>query len=160
MAKELASQLGPSVTYQHCDTSSYAEQLALFVKAEKLFGCVDIVVANAGIVNYDNIFAPDKDWTQEPSMSEVDVNLKGALFTTRIGLGHIRKSGGGGDIVLTSSTAGFKYSKGLATYTATKHGVVGLMRGLQLEANADDVRINVVLPYFTCKLRSRYRATI
>ena len=148
--EELASRLGPSVSYKHCDTSSYSEQLALFALAEQLYGRVDIVVGNAGIVNYDDIFAPGKDWTQEPSMGEIDVNLKGVLFTTRIGMGYLRKSGGG-DIVLTSSTAGFKSSDGLATYTASKHGVVGLMRGLQNKAKEENIYINVVLPYFTSK---------
>lgn len=149
IGNELASQ-SPSLTYQHCDVSSYSQQLALFALAEKMHGKIDIVVGNAGVINYDDIFKADKDWTQEPKMREIDINLKGALFTTRIGMAYLRKAGGG-DILLTSSTAGFKCTNGLAPYTASKHGLVGLMRGLQSDAKAENIHINVILPYFTCK---------
>ncbi|KAF2199967.1 putative 15-hydroxyprostaglandin dehydrogenase [Delitschia confertaspora ATCC 74209] len=156
-ACELASQLGPSVDYIHCDTTSYQSQLSLFKTAESLYGRVDIVVANAGVANHKDIFAPDADIEIEPSMIEIDVNLKGALFTARIGLGFLRRnreSGGdkedrGGDIILVSSIAGFKECGGLAVYTASKHGVVGLMRGLYLTAREEGVRVNVVCPWMT-----------
>ena len=149
-AKELAAQLGPSVHYEHCDTFSYSDQLALFEAAERLFGRVDIVVGNAGIAHHQDIFAADQDWKQEPSMHEIDINTKGALFTTRIGMGYLRKYGGG-DIVLTSSIAGFKEGKGLVTYTASKHAVVGIVRGLHLAATPEKIYVNVVCPWMTSK---------
>jgi len=78
------------------------------------------------------------------------VNLKGALFTARLGLGFLRKNGkGGGDIVLVSSIAGWKECTGLVAYTASKHGVVGIMRGLHLSAREEGVRVNVVSPWMT-----------
>ncbi len=82
------------------------------------------------------------------------MNLKGVLFTTRIGLGFLRKNGKGveegkGDIVLVSSIAGWKECTGLVAYTASKHGVVGIMRGLHLSAVREGVRVNVVCPWMT-----------
>ncbi|KAF1996666.1 NAD(P)-binding protein [Amniculicola lignicola CBS 123094] len=149
-AQLLQSQLGTSVRYVHCDTSSYSDQLALFTTAQSAFGRVDVVVANAGMAVHKNIFDPDSDISIEPTMKEVDVNLKGSIFTARIGMHYLRKNGlDGGDVVLVSSIAGFKESGGLPTYTASKHGVLGLMRGLHLTAWPEGIRINVVCPWMT-----------
>jgi len=148
LSEELTSRLGSAVSYVHCDASSYHDQLALFAKAEQLHGRVDVVVANAGVVVTENMFGPGSDWSQEPNMNEVEINLKGVMYTTRIGLAYLRKVGGG-DIVLTSSIAGFKESGGLASYTASKHGVVGIIRGLNLTAIRENIRVNVVCPWMT-----------
>lgn len=149
-AQELISKLGPSVRYMHCDTTRYADQLALFATAEKLFGRVDIVVANAGVAQHKDIFAPDQDINEEPSLREIDVNLKGVLFTARIGQHYLRKVGGG-DMILVSSIAGFKETGGLTPYMASKHGVIGILRGLRLTALPENIRINVICPWMTSK---------
>ncbi|KAL5356640.1 hypothetical protein BJX96DRAFT_143137 [Aspergillus floccosus] len=81
-------------------------------------------------------------------MKEIDVNLKGALYSTRIGLHYLRQRGGG-DVVLVSSISGFKECVGLATYTASKHGVVGVVRGLHLQSIPENIRINVICPWMT-----------
>ena len=81
-------------------------------------------------------------------MVEIDVNLKGPIFTTRIGQAYLRKYRGG-DIVLTSSIAGFKESPGIVIYTASKHGVLGLMRSLHADARRENINVNVVCPWMT-----------
>ena len=147
-ARELESSFGESVRFKHCDTSSYQAQLDLFATAEETYGRVDIVVANAGVANHKDIFDPSADIQVEPSMMEVDINLKGAIFTARIGMHYLRKTGGG-DLVLVSSIAGFKECGGLAPYTASKHGVLGLMRGLHIVAILENIRVNVICPWMT-----------
>ncbi len=146
--KDLEAELGSSVIYHHCDTAIYADQLALFEAAEKAFGRINIVCANAGVSAAADPFLPESDWTVEPRMIEIDVNLKGCIFTTRIGQAYLRKNGGG-DIVLTSSIAGFKESPGIVIYTASKHGVIGLMRSLHGAASREKINVNVVCPWFT-----------
>ncbi|KAF4627887.1 hypothetical protein G7Y89_g10270 [Cudoniella acicularis] len=145
LVAELSS---PKVTFVHCDTTSYSDQLDIFAKAHELYGRIDIVVANAGISIPQDPFSPEADINLEPSMREIDVNLKGQFFTTRIGMSYLRQNGGG-DIVLVSSIAGFKECTGLAAYTASKHGVIGLMRGLHLAAIKEGIRINVICPWMT-----------
>lgn len=149
-SEKLVSQLGDSVHYKHCNAASYADQLGLFAESQRLHGRVDIVVGNAGVVTVQDMFGPESDWTQEPDMKEIEVNLKGAMYTTRIGLAYLRKAGGG-DLVLTSSIAGFKESGRLASYTASKHGVVGIIRGLNLGVIRENIRVNVVCPWMTSK---------
>ncbi|KAF2009811.1 putative 15-hydroxyprostaglandin dehydrogenase [Aaosphaeria arxii CBS 175.79] len=148
-ARKSESLLGSSVHFLHCDTSSYSDQLALFAAAESKYGGVDIVVANAGMAVHKDIFAPSSDIGAEPSMKEIDVNLCGAIFTARIGMHYLRKRKEGGDLVLVSSIAGFKECGGIATYTASKHGVLGLMRGLHITAIEERIRINVICPWMT-----------
>ncbi|GES64174.1 putative 15-hydroxyprostaglandin dehydrogenase [Aspergillus terreus] len=126
--RELATRLGPGVRFLPCDSSSYTDQLALFREAEQAFGGVDIVVANSGIANHKDIFDPSCDINVEPSMKEIDVNLKGALYTTRIGLHYLRQRSGG-DVVLVSSISGFKECVGLGTYTAKTRMVKGIEKG-------------------------------
>jgi len=151
-ARDLESRLGPNVRYLHCDTSSYSDQLSLFAAAESIFGRINVVVANAGMAIHKDIFDPSSDISIEPSMKEVAVNLTGAIFTARIGMHYLRKNKtNGGDLVLVSSIAGFKGSGGLATYTASKHGVLGLMRGLHTTAFPEGIRINVICPWMTSK---------
>lgn len=149
-AQELQTSFGEAVRFQHCDTSSYQAQLDLFALAEATYGRVDIVVANAGVANHKDIFDPNADILVEPSMMEVDINLKGSIFTARIGMHYLRKTGGG-DLILVSSIAGFKECGGLAPYTASKHGVLGLMRGLHIVAILENIRVNVICPWMTSK---------
>ncbi len=150
LGEDLAHRLGAAVTFVHCDTSSYTDQLRLFEKAYELYRQIDIVVANAGVVDRENIFGPASDWTKQPQMGEIDVNLKGVLYTARIGAAYLRKNKGG-DIILVSSISGFKESPGLPVYTAGKHGVVGIVRGYHLNAIKENIRINVICPWMTSK---------
>ncbi|KAJ6102468.1 NAD(P)-binding protein [Penicillium sp. IBT 16267x] len=147
-SRELESDLGPNVQFVKCDASSYSEQLNLFKTAYEKYGRIDIVVANAGIIIHQDSFSPDADIEKEPSMAEVDVNLKGSLFTVRIGMHYLRECGGG-DIVMVSSIAGFKEGEGLVPYTASKHGVVGIMRGIHHTGTRENIRVNVVCPWMT-----------
>ncbi|KAJ5159896.1 NAD(P)-binding protein [Penicillium canariense] len=145
---ELEAELGSSAQFVKCDSSSYSDQLHLFKTAFNKYQRVDIVVVNAGICIHRDIFDPTADITEEPSMKEIDINLVGSIFSARIGMHYLRQ-GGGGDLVLVSSIAGWKECGGLVTYTASKHGVVGIMRGLHLTATPENIRVNVICPWMT-----------
>jgi NAD(P)-dependent dehydrogenase (short-subunit alcohol dehydrogenase family) len=107
------------------------------------------VCANAGVSRHKDIFAADSDWEKEPDMVEIDVNTKGCLFTVRIGMAYLRRNQEGGDVVMTSSIAGWKECSTIAPYTASKHAVIGLGRGLYQQAAKEGVRVNVVCPWMT-----------
>lgn len=149
-SRELEAELNPNAQFVKCDSSNYSDQLNLFKTAFDKYGRVDIVVANAGISIPQDPFDANSDVTQEPSMKEIDINLVGDIFTARIGMHYLRRSGGG-DLVLVSSIAGWKECGGLVTYTASKHGVVGIMRGLHLTATPENIRVNVICPWMTSK---------
>jgi SDR family mycofactocin-dependent oxidoreductase len=106
-------------------------------------GGVDIVLANAGI-------APIMATESEDAWRDVvDVNLTGVYHTVEVARPALVERGGGA-IVITSSTAGLTGigggSGGGLGYTASKHGVVGLMRSYANVLAPHNVRVNTVHP--------------
>lgn len=110
-------------------------------------GRLDIVVANAGIASL-------KVRTEDPAQTwrdVIDVNLTGVFNTVQAALPAMLEGGRGGSIVLTSSTAGLTGNLALKTiggyaYTASKHGVVGLMRAFAHDLAEHSIRVNSVHP--------------
>ncbi|KZO92762.1 putative 15-hydroxyprostaglandin dehydrogenase [Calocera viscosa TUFC12733] len=146
----LAAELGGEKTlFVKVDVTQYSQQYAFFQRCREKFGTIDIVVANAGVTEVGDIFAPSEDLSKPPPMLVLDVNLKAALYTARLGLGFLRESGGGA-LVLVSSTAGFKESPGLWVYGSSKHGVYGLMRMLRpVSLSRWGIAVNTICPWMT-----------
>ena len=105
-------------------------------------GHIDIVVANAGILNWANAW----EMTSEQWNDVIDINLSGVFHTIRATVPHMIEQGTGGSIILTSSAAGLKGQPFTLAYTAAKHGVVGICRGLANELGAYDIRVNSIHP--------------
>ncbi|CAH0020302.1 unnamed protein product [Clonostachys rhizophaga] len=146
--EKLASLAGGGLRFVQCDVSKYKDQLLLFQEAKQHFGGVDVVIANAGIGKLPDPITVIDDVNQEPPLAEVDINLRGVLYSSRIATHYLRQRGGG-DLILVSSVGGFKESAELTPYLSTKHGVIGVMRGLRLTSLNDGIRVNVVCPWTT-----------
>ncbi|MFT4086530.1 MAG: mycofactocin-coupled SDR family oxidoreductase [Gordonia sp. (in: high G+C Gram-positive bacteria)] len=106
-------------------------------------GRLDIVVANAGIFMFGD---PSHEMSGEDWDTVQNVNLKGVWQTAKAALPHLLEQGEGGSIVLTSSTAGHKGFATISSYTAAKHGVIGLMKVLANEYGQQGIRVNTVHP--------------
>lgn len=108
-------------------------------------GRLDIVLANAGIAPMGR-----EDDAAQAWQDVIDVNLTGVWNTVRAAVPVLVEQGQGGAIVLTSSTAGLKGiggdSGGGQGYTASKHGVVGLMRSFANQLGPHGIRVNTVHP--------------
>jgi SDR family mycofactocin-dependent oxidoreductase len=109
-------------------------------------GRVDIVLANAGIAGVGDAEDEEEAWADV-----IGVNLSGVWRSIRVAIPHMIEQGDGGAIVITSSTAGLKALRGGLTsemdaYTASKHGVVGLMRGFAKMLAPYSIRVNTVHP--------------
>ncbi|XP_046435296.1 15-hydroxyprostaglandin dehydrogenase [NAD(+)]-like [Neodiprion fabricii] len=124
-----------------CDVTKDSEFEAAFAKTFEEFGGLDIVVNNAGIAN-------ESMWE-----SMIDVNLKGVVRGTILGLRHLGKDNGGkgGIIVNTASIFGLEPSAWSPVYSAVKHGVVGLSRsfGATYHYEKTGVRVMTICPSFT-----------
>ncbi|MCF8601979.1 mycofactocin-coupled SDR family oxidoreductase [Gordonia sp. HY442] len=110
------------------------------------FGHVDTIVANAGIMPVIEPGDQKQAW-----FDAVDVMLTGVWQTLDVVTPILVDQGRGGTITITSSAAGLR-SIGLNTlpgqagYTASKHGVVGLMRLYSKQLAKDYIRVNTIHP--------------
>jgi NAD(P)-dependent dehydrogenase (short-subunit alcohol dehydrogenase family) len=102
---------------------------------------VDIVFANAGIQAFKPILEmADADWHDQ-----IDVNLTGTANTLRVFAPHLVRRGGG-RIIVTSSTQGQHGTKFGAAYSASKWGIIGLMKSAALELGPHGITVNAVIP--------------
>ncbi|MFI5035470.1 MAG: SDR family oxidoreductase [Acidimicrobiales bacterium] len=109
---------------------------------EDRLGPVGAVVANAAVV--DRI-APAERITPEAWRREIDINLTGAFLTIQAALEGMRRRGAG-RVVVISSTSAVDGLAGQAAYTASKAGLLGLVRTLAVELAPVGVTVNAVLP--------------
>jgi NAD(P)-dependent dehydrogenase (short-subunit alcohol dehydrogenase family) len=115
----------------------------VIAECERLFGGLDIVVANAGIA----IAGPLVEMSLEDWRRQQAVNLDGVFLSLKYGIPALRKVGGG-SIIIMSSIAGMRGSANLAGYGATKAAVRYLAKSAALECAAagDRIRVNSVHP--------------
>jgi SDR family mycofactocin-dependent oxidoreductase len=133
---------GQRVVWDQADVRDFAAVKAIADRGAAELGHIDIVVANAGILNW----AKTHELTLDQWQDVIDVNLTGIFHTVKATLPHLLKQGTGGSIILTSSTAGLKGQPFTLSYTAAKHGVVGIARALAIEYGDYNIRANSVHP--------------
>ncbi|KAJ5706053.1 hypothetical protein N7536_001742 [Penicillium majusculum] len=134
-----------SAIFVSTDIVNWAELTSCFEEAIATFGKVDIVIANAGIMesesvlDINNVDANGRLLESLEAGRVIDVNLKGTLNNPQR-----TKS-----ILLVASTSSYFGGTGVAAYIASKHGVLGLLRACQDVARSHGVRVNAVAPFLT-----------
>jgi 3-oxoacyl-[acyl-carrier protein] reductase len=78
----------------------------------------------------------------------IDVNLTGVFLTCKHGIRALLAVGGGSVICTASPTSLFGFAVGFDAYTASKAGVLGLMRVMAAEYAEQSIRVNAVIPGF------------
>ncbi|RAH65383.1 dehydrogenase with different specificitie [Aspergillus aculeatinus CBS 121060] len=138
------------------DVLDWEQMKTLFHETVRILGEVNIVIANAGVMeshpvlDLDNIDENGDLRESTEGFRVIDINLKGTLNTLRLAMHHMRnKHHPSGSIVLLASTSGYFGGTGVAAYVASKHGIVGLLRASQTTAQQYGIRINAVAPFFT-----------
>jgi NAD(P)-dependent dehydrogenase (short-subunit alcohol dehydrogenase family) len=127
-----------------CDVSDAAAVQRAFRDAAARFGPVQILINNAGQADA----AAFQDISLESWERMLAVNLTGTFLCCRQVLPAMIAAGAG-RIVNIASTAGLKGYAKVATYCATKHGVVGLTRALAAETARHGLTVNAVCPGYT-----------
>jgi 3-oxoacyl-[acyl-carrier protein] reductase len=139
----LADELGPDrVAAVVGDVRDPQHSEALVESAVARWGRLDTVVANAGIGAYGGILDLEDEQLQEM----VETNYLGTVWTVRAGVRQMRAQGGGGDVVIISSAAGFRGGADEAVYAGTKHAQVGLGGSLDRELRGEGIRVTLVCP--------------
>ncbi|MES4905799.1 MULTISPECIES: SDR family NAD(P)-dependent oxidoreductase [unclassified Streptomyces] len=110
--------------------------------AVEAFGGLDVLVNNAGIMDRFSAVADtdDAEWDRV-----IRVNLTAPFLLTRAALPHMLAAGRG-SIVFTASEAALRGSAAGAAYTASKHGVVGLVKSLAVMYRDQGIRTNAIAP--------------
>ena len=140
-AVEEVSSLGVKAQLYACDVSNAEAVKAVADKIIKDFGRVDILVNNAGITR-DNLLP---SLTEEDIDSVIDINLKGAIFTTRAFIRQFVKQRGG-NVINLSSVVGLMGNKGQTNYAASKAGIIGFTKSVAKEYGKRNIRCNAIAP--------------
>jgi 3-oxoacyl-[acyl-carrier protein] reductase len=115
---------------------------AMVANVAAAFGGVDILVNNAGISSATPIDADDYAAAWARCLA---VDLTAMTLTIRAALPHLRKSASP-RIINIASTEGLGATGGHSPYTAAKHGVIGLTRGLAVELGRESITVNCICP--------------
>ena len=121
------------------DVSSASEVGLLFDEAEKLFGGVDVLVNNAGVMGA----SPLADASDEQFERHFAINVRGTFYGLREAAKRLRPNG---RIVNFSSTTLALNAPGYAIYNGTKGAVEGFTRVLAKELGARGITVNAVAP--------------
>ena len=125
-----------------CDVSDDAQVAAIVDRTVAEFGRLDAAFNNAGVMAR---IAPTADSTREDWDRVIGVNLRGVWSCMKHELRQMERQGRGA-IVNNASVGALTGNPGIASYIASKHGVVGLTRTAALEYVKRGIRVNAVNP--------------
>ncbi len=134
---------GGKVAALRCDVSDEKQVEDAFARTVEIFRHVDSCFANAGVggggANFDAM-------TPEEWHRVFKVNMDGVMFTFREAVKHMKQSGRGGSLVVTSSGTARFGARGSEHYSATKAGVIALIQSLAIGQARYGIRANAIIP--------------
>jgi len=158
--EQLAGSLGSRAHVLPCNLADKDAVERLVPKCEELMGQLDIVVSNAGITK-DNLLVQlrDEDWDQV-----IAINLTAMFRLARAAVrGMARRRFG--RIIAISSVVGVTGNPGQSNYSASKAGMIGMIKSVGAEYARRGVTANAIAPGFiastmTDKLNDKQRDAI
>ena len=138
---QTCQNIGSQVLAMRCDITSTEDMEALFAKAWDTFGRLDVVIANAGIINFGYTW----ELTDEQVEKVININLVGTWRTNKYAAQYMLKQGFG-RIINISSTSGLYGTPKLATYCMSKWGILGLTKTLAKEVGPKGIIVTALCP--------------
>ena len=133
------ANLGEGVTAVSADVSDLGDMDRLYNRVRDLHGHIDILFANAGVLEPRGI----GDYTEDSVDRHLAINIKGLAFSVQMALPIFAD---GGSIIVTSSIDGVKGGPGRSIYAATKAAGRNLVRSWIQELKDRNIRVNAVSP--------------
>jgi NAD(P)-dependent dehydrogenase (short-subunit alcohol dehydrogenase family) len=141
LARQTAQELGPGtlgLALDVCDRDSFD---AFLSEVERRLGPLDVLINNAGIMPVGPFVAE----TEATARRVVDINLHGVITGSKLALERFLPRNSG-HLVNVASVAGKLGFPGGATYSASKHAVVGLSEAIRGELRGTAIDVTIVMP--------------
>ena len=140
---DTAAQNPGSITAVQADVGKESDVQMLVAKALEVYGGLDVFFANAGVSGgFEGIF----EQTVEEWERILQINLIGPFLAIKHAGKAMADAGKGGSIICTASVAGLRSGAGGPAYTASKAGVVNLVRIAAQQLTGSNVRCNAICP--------------
>ncbi len=137
---ELNARGGGSVLALTCDVRNFEEQKKVVSDTVTKFGCLDALIANAGV----GTMAPVDLLSVDDWHSMIDTNLTGVFYSVKAAIDNLKKTRG--TIVTVSSLAGTNFFAGASGYNATKFGLTGFSQAIMLDLRRYGIRVSTIMP--------------
>jgi NAD(P)-dependent dehydrogenase (short-subunit alcohol dehydrogenase family) len=141
LAEETAAGLGGGTIALPLDVTDRDSFAAFLDAAEPELGPLDVVVNNAGIMRV----TPLAEESDASIKSQLEINVYGVIVGMQLAIERFQPRGRG-HIVNIASQAGKGGFPGIATYSGTKHAVVGISEAARAELRGSGVEIACVMP--------------
>jgi NAD(P)-dependent dehydrogenase (short-subunit alcohol dehydrogenase family) len=141
LAEQTAAELGGGTLALALDVTERSSFAAFLDEAERQLGPLDVLVNNAGIMPV----TPFAEESVDSIRRQLDINIYGVITGMQLAIERMRPRGSG-HIVNLASQAGKGGFPGIATYSGTKHAVVGISEAVRAELRETGVEIACVMP--------------
>lgn len=136
------AESGGGFVGRKCDITQRGEADALIAEAVAIYGGVDVLVNNAGVMDHFQGAAEIGDDLWDRVMK---INAYGPMHLSRAAIPHMLKRGGG-TIVNIGSVASYSGAPAGAAYVASKHAIAGLTRSIAWRYAPQNIRCNTIAP--------------
>jgi NAD(P)-dependent dehydrogenase (short-subunit alcohol dehydrogenase family) len=141
LAEKTAAELGGGTVALPLDVTDRISFAAFLDAAERELGPLDVLVNNAGIMPV----TPFGEESDDSIKRQLDINVYGVIAGTQMAVERMRARGSG-HVVNVASSAGKAGVPGIATYSGTKHAVVGFSEAVRGELRDTGIEVSCVMP--------------
>lgn len=135
---------GGNALFIPTDVSSEKQVQTMVEEALSKFGKVDVLCNNAAVLFFSEE-APAHELSAETWDRTIAVNLRGYWLTSKYVVPAMLRQKSGSIIHVASPTGIFGFTR-LTAYSASKGGVIGLMRAMAADYGPEHIRVNAIIP--------------